>query len=456
MRAQISGLEQASNNVKDGISLVQTGEGALQEVQDMLNRMVTLAEQSANGTYQDDVDRDNLQSEMDALKEEINRIADSSNFNGINLLDGSLAGAGGDGATSVKDVINGAAVATVNATGGAKFKQTITVAKVATGKVGTIDLKYMDDDGNVKTASIEWTSTATSSSTSKAAAELQKYFDSEKYSVTGTATTITIEAKSNFATDTQALKITQTNDGATVAAANAKITAIATQGKDDAFTVALANADVTKGDYLEIDGQKYQIATRGATVADDAKALYVDKTTATLDADAVKQIVSQLQDYGVKATVNATTATSIDIAKGTASSSSSSGGLTLQIGDTSDNFNQMSVSIKDMHTTAMGIANLSVATQSDAASAISVIKDAINYVSSTRGDLGAIQNRLEHTSNNLSVMTENIQDAESSIRDTDIAEEMMSYTKNNILVQSAQAMLAQANTVPQGVLQLLQ
>ena len=88
--------------------------------------------------------------------------------------------------------------------------------------------------------------------------------------------------------------------------------------------------------------------------------------------------------------------------------------------------------------------------------AASSIKDAINTVSGTRGDLGAIQNRLEHTQNNLSVMTENIQDAESTIRDTDVADEMMAYTKNNILVQSAQAMLAQANQVPQGVLQLLQ
>ena len=84
------------------------------------------------------------------------------------------------------------------------------------------------------------------------------------------------------------------------------------------------------------------------------------------------------------------------------------------------------------------------------------IKAAINTVSSVRGTLGATQNRLDHTINNLSVMQENIQDAESTIRDTDVAEEMMSYTKNNILVQSAQAMLAQANQVPQGVLQLLQ
>ena len=109
-----------------------------------------------------------------------------------------------------------------------------------------------------------------------------------------------------------------------------------------------------------------------------------------------------------------------------------------------------------MHTKNLGISNVDISTQTGAATAIDKIKDAINRVSSTRGDLGAIQNRLEHTQNNLSVMTENIQDAESTIRDTDVADEMMAYTKNNILMQSAQAMLAQANQVPQGVLQPLQ
>ena len=126
----------------------------------------------------------------------------------------------------------------------------------------------------------------------------------------------------------------------------------------------------------------------------------------------------------------------------------------------------MKVSIGDMHVKAMGtfdkdgkltksIDEVDILNPENAAEAVDVIKNAINYVSSVRGDLGAYQNRLEHTANNLSVMAENIQDAESTIRDTDIAEEMMAYTKNNILIQSAQAMLAQANAVPQGVLQLL-
>jgi flagellin len=127
----------------------------------------------------------------------------------------------------------------------------------------------------------------------------------------------------------------------------------------------------------------------------------------------------------------------------------------LQIGDTSDSYNQLKVNIGDIHTKALGLDNISIGTQKGAQDAVDVIKNAINTVSSIRGTLGATQNRLEHTQNNLSVMKENIQDAESTIRDTDVAEEMMAYTKNNILVQSAQAMLAQANQIPQGVLQLL-
>ena len=148
--------------------------------------------------------------------------------------------------------------------------------------------------------------------------------------------------------------------------------------------------------------------------------------------------------------------TQIIFKPGTQSTEGASGGLTLQIGDTSDSYNQLTVTIKDCHAKALGISDLDIGTQKGAAAALQTIENAINYVSDVRGTRGATQNRLDHTINNLSVMQENIQDAESTIRDTDIADEMMSYTKNNILIQSAQAMLAQANSVPQGVLQLLQ
>ena len=131
-------------------------------------------------------------------------------------------------------------------------------------------------------------------------------------------------------------------------------------------------------------------------------------------------------------------------------------GANLQVGDTSDSFNKVKVSVDSMSSESLGIDKIDIGTQIGGSDAIQKIKDAINSVSSTRGDLGAIQNRLEHTINNLGVTTENMTAAESRIRDTDMAQEMMSYTKNNILVQAAQAMLAQANQLPQGVLQLLQ
>ena len=135
---------------------------------------------------------------------------------------------------------------------------------------------------------------------------------------------------------------------------------------------------------------------------------------------------------------------------------SSGAGITLQIG--ANEGQTMSFSIDDMSARALGVDGnkVDLSTQSGAQKATDTIDAAIKKVSAQRGKMGAIQNRLEHTQNNLSVMTENIQDAESTIRDTDVADEMMAYTKNNILIQSAQAMLAQANQVPQGVLQLLQ
>ena len=236
MRAQITGLNAATKNVKDGISLVKTAEGAMQEVQDMLNRMVYLSEESANGVYDNDVDRAALQDEVSALQTEINRIADSANFNGKKLF-----------------------AADVN--------------------ISTVDFTFQIGD--------------------------------------------------------------------------------------------------TANDYDQLNMN--DIITDGA----DLKTLLTD---------------------------------------------------------------------------ALGI---DISTVDGAKTAITTLKDntadaAINKISTLRAKLGATQNRLDHTGNNLSVMAENITDAESGIRDTDVAEEMMSYTKNNILIQSAQAMLAQSNAVPQGVLQLLQ
>ena len=359
MRAQITGLKAASKNVKDGVSLVKTAEGALQEVHDMLNRMDSLATQSANGTYDNEVDRKNLQKEVEALKTEIDRIADSSNFNGLNLLDGSLSG-------------------------GAKVDGTFGTTKVSFS-LGT--------ETN----------------------ELQK----------GTNAKVTMTADETA----DAGKITVDFDNA------------------GAITIKLGS----KG------ASSYTADQITQAVRDEAKA----KLAATGTADDVKAIAKQLSGFTAKADGT------ISLAAGTTAANGKTGdleftkagdgqGLTLQIGDTSASYNQMAVTVQNCHTAALGIDDLSVADQAGATAAIAKVKTAINTVSGTRGDLGALQNRLEHTQNNLSVMTENIQDAESTIRDTDVADEMMAYTKNNILIQSAQAMLAQANQVPQGVLQLLQ
>ena len=351
MRAQITGLDKAQDNAKDGISLVQTAEGALTEVHDMLNRMYELAEQSANGTFEDGTDRKQLQKEVDQLKSEINRIADSANFNGIKLLDGSMAA---NGTTK----INGAAA----------------------GSTAGVDVSIVADSLFAEDGT---------------RSEL-------KFSLT---------AVSNNAAD------------------GAKVT-------KNGVTIFLKK------------GQKYS--------ATDIQALLAKaKTSGTGVSDDMLESVQNATVSGTGITNGSKAWTSLVKSSGTAQPNQGKP-LTLQIGDTSDSFNQLKVGIKDCHVDALGLTDMKIGDQDSAAKALDKIKSAINYVSDVRGTLGATQNRLDHTINNLSVMQENIQDAESTIRDTDVADEMMAYTKNNILIQSAQAMLAQANQVPQGVLQLLQ
>ena len=351
MRAQITGLDKAQDNAKDGISLVQTAEGALTEVHDMLNRMYELAEQSANGTFEDGTDRKQLQKEVDQLKSEINRIADSANFNGIKLLDGSMAA---NGTTK----INGA---------------------VASAKAG-VDVSIVADS---------------------------------LFAEDGTRS----ELKFSLAAVSSADK-----EGVVV--------------KKDGVTISLQK------------GKEYSAADIQALLA---KA----KTSGTGVSEDMMKSVQNATITGTGVTNGTKDWTSLAKSTGTAQPNQGKP-LTLQIGDTSDSFNQLKVGIKDCHVDALGLTDMKIGDQDSAAKALDKIKSAINYVSDVRGTLGATQNRLDHTINNLSVMQENIQDAESTIRDTDVADEMMAYTKNNILIQSAQAMLAQANQVPQGVLQLLQ
>ncbi|MCI8525159.1 MAG: hypothetical protein HFF17_04410 [Oscillospiraceae bacterium] len=227
----------------------------------------------------------------------------------------------------------------------------------------------------------------------------------------------------------------------------------ATTEKQIGTNIKIENDKVAEGNTLNIDGTKYVFTEDKTGKTDTADTKYVLFTKGGTDAATNLQAA-----IGGTSEINADkdTVTVRAAQKGDAAPMVLGKGLTLQIGDTSDPWNQLNVTVQDMHANSLGIANLKINTEEAAQAAVDKIKAAINTVSDVRGTLGATQNRLDHTINNLSVMTENIQDAESTIRDTDVAEEMMAYTKNNILIQSAQAMLAQANQVPQGVLQLLQ
>ena len=246
----------------------------------------------------------------------------------------------------------------------------------------------------------------------------------------------------------------------TMASTKFELTDAFKSGIGDGSTVTIAGKDYTfkLSDKFEVNGTTITLDKNGDLIeqAGDGLSQMTNDTFSIGHEGGGKIVINELKGNtnnldkltsreGIQSLLGFKSVTAKDDSKG----------LTLQIGDTSKNYNQLKVSIGSMKTEDLGIKGLNIGTAASAAESIDIIKNAINTVSGVRGDLGAYQNRLEHTANNLSVMAENIQDAESSIRDTDIAEEMMSYTKNNILVQSAQAMLAQANQVPQGVLQLL-
>ncbi len=434
MRAQITGLNTAQKNAQDGVSLVQTAEGALTEVHSMLNRMVELADQSANGTYDNAVDRANLQKEIASLKDEIDRIADSTNFNGINLLDGSLA-------STKLDITSAHGTVTPNAATGATSEIAVKAGTDATKQ--TLTVEYADADGKLHKVDVEYTSSndkgknlsAIKDAISKNS-ELSSVFD---IGTAGDNVTFTSKVTGEGGAKLTSVKTTD------AVGDSADIGGVA-DGENATVTVETTNA-LKASDKIVLNGKTYEFVTDATQkVADGVTAVVVgadeNATLANLnkalEADGIKAEFTG-KDKNIKF-----------------SATKEGSGLTLQIGDTSEKFNQMTVQVGDMHTDALGIADINIGTQAGAAAAVDKIKAAINSVSSTRGDLGAIQNRLEHTINNLSVTAENMTAAESRIRDVDMANEMMAYTKNNILVQSSQAMLAQANQIPQGVLQLLQ
>ena len=336
MKAQIKGLDTASLNSQDGISLVQTAEGALTEVHNMLNRMTELATRAANGINEDS-NRASLQKEVAKLQEEIDRISEGTNFNNLKLLDGSQTYAGNT-ALIGQGTENGVMGLSVEG-GNLSADDTISV-NISGDSVGTITVTASDN-------AVVFTTTQTG-----------KGF----YSITADVSNVT----------------------------------------DESIRKAWAGVTIN---------------------------FSVDQAC-----DTTKNYVAGQQQF-------------------TAGENKS---MQLQIGDTADSFNQLKVGIGSMSSAALGVDKVDISSQEGAAKAIDIIRNAIDRVSAQRASLGATQNRLEYTINNLDTASENLQSANSRIRDTDMAKMMMEYTKMNVLTQSAQAMLAQANQQPQSVLQLLQ
>ncbi len=529
MRAQISGLNAASKNAKDGVSLVKTAEGALQEVHDMLNRMVTLATQSANGTYDNQTDRYQLQKEVNQLKVEIDRIADSSNFNGIQLLDGSMST---DGVVNTFNDVSLTAVRDAkDAQAAAKGKFEIdlsqskwvagedgaTVEITFAGKKASFELTNKGDSVDGKTLANEWVSqnagadgtctvtidekefrvtandgvlTFSGTDTSPFATSKNGVDAGEELTVTAKGTDTVyyyendkISGNQGFAQAWTMVEEPVSDTGNLLGQASFELGSGA--GKvaisdgttikigDETYTFAVGKNSQFKGSENVINLTDYEADNAKMYIAAAARLTQAARSNSAVDVNynavdgkiyltekegGIDRNVYDLFGADTSAATGKEDATWTSVDRGfvqVGQASRQGDALTLQIGDTSDKFNQLNVNIKDCHAAAIGIGSIDISTQTGAQNAVDSIKNAINYVSDVRGTLGATQNRLDHTINNLSVMTENIQDAESTIRDTDVAEEMMAYTKNNILVQSAQAMLAQANQIPQGVLQLL-
>lgn len=515
MRAQITGLGVAQKNAQDGISLVQTAEGALTEVHDMLNRMAELATQSANGTYESETDRSQLQKEVQQLKDEINRIADSADFNGIKLLDGSLSGGSEYDNVVMSNTLAVKGEYTLNQAGAPSSFTDLSADDI--GKSFSYNVTWVDGNGKEQTTSVTLTYHGDKDGMDNSAVTKNYFTDNTgtKYYLTNNGTLEasqmtaailnSLKADDSFSANFD-VKYSGTNLYMTAkveGSAGAKVTgANFTNNFTDSF-IASSNytnpatgagqATVAKNAYdslqkfnaaelkvaatgedlddmldkvFELNGHKFLLVdSNNALTSEERKALgsditLVDVENATPNDDDAKKLAAEIS----RVTGMRTEAGTANNDRGVADTdivftndrlSQGGGTLNLQIGDTSDDFNQLSVAIEDTHVESLGIADVDIGGPEGAKAAIDIIKAAVNKVSDIRGTLGATQNRLDHTINNLSVMEENIQNAEASIRDTDVAEEMMAYTKNNILIQSAQAMLAQANQVPQGVLQLL-
>ena len=397
MRKQIKGLDRASTNAEDGVSAVQTAEGALTEVHSMLQRMNELATQSANGTNSN-TDRKAIQDEIDQLTTEIDRVSETTKFNETYLLKG-------DGADKAHNV---------------------------NAHDAGIDGVTLTDKGDT----VEVT--------------LKELKAGDKISIAGKNYTIgaTVDqAKKLYDGIANGNKITV--DGTTYELADATDTAKGQISKND------LDGLIDKGTTVEYGNKKAYVINDTVTTGIDDNDSSVVTVAKAYELESAEIVKASSIGTDTNATAGNLTDNKFTLTKGKVNYNDALS-FNLHVGADADMTNKITVNIDSMNSAGLGVKGIKADTEQDATYAIDAIADAISTVSSQRSALGAVQNRLEHTINNLDNVVENTTSAESRIRDTDMAEEMVNYSKNNILAQAGQSMLAQANQSNQGVLSLLQ
>ena len=427
MRKQIRGLDQASTNAQDGISAVQTAEGALTEVHSMLQRMNELATQAANGTNSES-DRKSIQDEISQLTTEIDRVAETTKFNETYLLKG-------NGKTSTVNIKAQDAGIAGKLKGVGTGTVTFTMTKLKAGDTITIGSKG-------------YTIGTTIDNVKSAVENLDAKYTS--VSINGTEYKI---AANDAAVDETENKLTKAqiknliSDGDTVIAGTQTYKAMKDAGSDgvgdnDASVISAKKAYSLIQDELRKASSIGTDAGKEASVA-EAK---VGKNSAS--GTALTGTNAYYTDNSTQVSFKITEGT-VEVKQGLQ--------ISLHVGADADETNKISTTIKTMDSAGLGVKGLNVVdnTGAKATYAIDAIADAISKVSAQRSELGAVQNRLEHTIANLDNVVENTTSAESQIRDTDMAKQMVEYSKNNILAQAGQSMLAQANQSNQGVLSLL-
>jgi flagellin len=435
MRGQIRGLNQASRNAQDGISLIQTAEGALNETHAILQRMRELAVQAATGTNTSD-ERTKIQDEMNQLRQEVDRIANNTEFNTKKLLNGDIAKMVTDSGTNAASFDDNAYRTTGSTQAGV---YTLTFTTAATQAVV----------GGTGAANAYATTTVNGGAT-------QVHADA--------VGTLTINNKSVTiaATDTLNNVLEKINNLTAETGVTASLVAVTDTATAAKSAIQLKSTAYGSDATIQVSGALNQLKALGIAVDADTNTVYSDAGTdavATLSGGA-----TVVESVGNKVTFsNGLTVKGIDgtVADGHTATVTVSSNNTLDFQIGANENQNINFSINKMDAVALGINGatsteaISVATYASAKAAITILDQAISDVSNERAKLGAVQNRLEYTIKNLDTSAENLQASESRIRDVDMAREMMEFTKNNILQQAAQAMLAQANQAPQGVLQLL-